>query len=62
MNSNIRHAETDCLENLGRTSMAILRECVRPSEAAPLHTCSRVQLADVAPYGLPSYGRPCTQP
>lgn len=28
MGSNIRHAETDCLENLGRTSMAILRECV----------------------------------
>jgi hypothetical protein len=28
MGSNMRHGEGDCLENLGRTSMKVMRECV----------------------------------
>ncbi|ORY26574.1 putative cytosine deaminase [Naematelia encephala] len=40
MSSNIRHGEMDCLENLGRVSEGVLRECAMFTTLSPCIMCS----------------------
>ncbi|KLT44870.1 putative cytosine deaminase [Cutaneotrichosporon oleaginosum] len=40
MNSNIRHGETDALENMGRVSEGVLRECAMFTTLSPCYMCS----------------------
>ncbi|KAL1409840.1 Cytosine deaminase [Vanrija albida] len=39
-NSNIRHGETDALENLGRVREGLLRECIMFTTLSPCIMCS----------------------
>ncbi|RSH87627.1 cytosine deaminase [Apiotrichum porosum] len=40
MGSNIRHGETDALENLGRVPEGLLRECAMVTTLSPCFMCS----------------------
>jgi cytosine deaminase len=49
MGSVIRHAEMDCLENLGRHSADVYRDCTLYSTLSPCAMCSGAVLL----YGIP---------
>ncbi|SRR5579871_824380 len=49
MGSAIRHAEMDCLENLGRHSADVYRDCTMYSTLSPCAMCSGAILL----YGIP---------
>lgn len=49
LNSNIHHGETDCLLNLGRSDMALLRESTMYTTLSPCIMCSSTILL----YGIP---------
>lgn len=64
MGSNIRHGETDALENLGRVPEGLLRECAMVTTLSPCFMCSgtcllyKIPLVRIVIFALSAWPRP----